>query len=345
MEGGRVDDDERDRLAARRDDEADSREADADQRELQIDARERVLDRWEQAIAAHARSLDLLDDRAEDDRNGARVQRERARQQRRDAAEVRRDSAIERDIRQLIHVDRADTAPPSHPADLDAAAWLGSLATALRTNPPLERAMELILAAGVDAIAECAAASMTSVSTGRLHTATSTADWATVLDAAQLELGCGPLPSAADGTMTVTSDLAGDARWPQLAGLPGAARSVISVGLLVDETATGVLTLYGAVGDQFDDQALRIADLLAALATAVLGRTLERLTHEARAEAWQHALASRDVIGQAKGILMEQRSTTADEAFHVLREASQRLNRKLRVIAEHVVTDRDLPDD
>jgi hypothetical protein len=346
VEGGHPDDDERDRLAERRDDEADSREADADQRELGIDARERVLDRWEQEIAARARSLDLLDELAEEDRDRARLQRERAHQQRRDASEVRRDAAIDRDIRRVLHVDRTDTTrAASRPADLDGATWFAALASGLRTNPPLEQALELILAAGVDAIAGCAAASVTSVSTGRLHTVTSTADWAAVLDAAQLELDCGPMPSAVDGTTVATSDLAGDERWPQLAGLPGAARSVISVGLLVDETATGVLTLYGAVGDQFDDRARRVADLLAALATTVLGRTFERLTHEARAEAWQHALASRDVIGQAKGILMEQRSTTADEAFHVLREASQRLNRKLRVIAEHVVTERHLPDD
>ena len=89
---------------------------------------------------------------------------------------------------------------------------------------------------------------------------------------------------------------------------------------------------------------MRIGDLLAAHANAALARTLERLTYEAQAEAWQHALASRDVIGQAKGILMEQRSCTADEAFHLLRETSQRLNVKVRVIAEHVVTKRVLPD-
>ena len=146
--------------------------------------------------------------------------------------------------------------------------------------------------------------------------------------------------------MVVTTDLTGDERWPRLAGLPdtNAARSVISVGLVVGGAGTGVLTLYADVGGHFGHQALRIGDLLAAHAAAALGRTLERLTYEAQAEAWQQALASRDVIGQAKGILMEQDASTADEAFHLLRDASQRLNVKLRVIAEQVVAHRRLPD-
>jgi len=49
------------------------------------------------------------------------------------------------------------------------------------------------------------------------------------------------------------------------------------------------------------------------------------------------ALASRDVIGQAKGILMERLKLTADEAFDQLREASQHSNRKVAELA-HVLT-------
>ena len=45
------------------------------------------------------------------------------------------------------------------------------------------------------------------------------------------------------------------------------------------------------------------------------------------------ALLSRDVIGQAKGILMERLKLTPEEAFDVLRHASQRLNEKLHTVA------------
>jgi AmiR/NasT family two-component response regulator len=49
------------------------------------------------------------------------------------------------------------------------------------------------------------------------------------------------------------------------------------------------------------------------------------------------ALVNRDVIGQAKGILMERRGISADEAFDVLRRASQSLNIKLTTVAQTLV--------
>ena len=51
----------------------------------------------------------------------------------------------------------------------------------------------------------------------------------------------------------------------------------------------------------------------------------------------RRALQSRDVIGQAKGILMERRGISADEAFAVLRAASQSLNVKLTQVAQTLV--------
>jgi GAF domain-containing protein len=49
------------------------------------------------------------------------------------------------------------------------------------------------------------------------------------------------------------------------------------------------------------------------------------------------AMQSRAVIEQAKGVLMAQRHVDADQAFEILREASQRYNRKLRDIAAGIV--------
>ena len=57
----------------------------------------------------------------------------------------------------------------------------------------------------------------------------------------------------------------------------------------------------------------------------------------------QEALASRDVIGQAKGILMASEGIDAEEAFAVLRRASQRSHRKLHDVAAEVVAARQRP--
>jgi AmiR/NasT family two-component response regulator len=51
----------------------------------------------------------------------------------------------------------------------------------------------------------------------------------------------------------------------------------------------------------------------------------------------REALESRELIGQAKGILMARERCSADAAFDILREVSQRTNRKLREVAQDVV--------
>jgi AmiR/NasT family two-component response regulator len=57
----------------------------------------------------------------------------------------------------------------------------------------------------------------------------------------------------------------------------------------------------------------------------------------------ERALASRDTIGQAKGILMERLRITADEAFEKLRLASQHTNRKLSSLAEQLAATGEWP--
>jgi ANTAR domain len=75
---------------------------------------------------------------------------------------------------------------------------------------------------------------------------------------------------------------------------------------------------------------------------------LDRLAAPALAEAQragqlQEALGNRDVIGQAKGILMERHSITADTAFGVLSRVSQAENMKLAEIVRHLTETGKLP--
>lgn len=93
----------------------------------------------------------------------------------------------------------------------------------------------------------------------------------------------------------------------------------------------GALNLYSKSPDAFDDESREMGSVFAAHAAVALGSA----RNEEHLEA---ALASRDVIGQAKGLLMAREGITPDEAFAVLRKASQRLNVKLRDIAGRVVT-------
>ncbi|MBV9411159.1 MAG: ANTAR domain-containing protein [Acidimicrobiia bacterium] len=62
-----------------------------------------------------------------------------------------------------------------------------------------------------------------------------------------------------------------------------------------------------------------------------------------KVEGLEEALRSRDVIGQAKGILMERLHMTADQAFEELRSMSQKQNLKVRDIASHLAETGEWP--
>lgn len=55
------------------------------------------------------------------------------------------------------------------------------------------------------------------------------------------------------------------------------------------------------------------------------------------------AVASRDVIGQAKGVLMERHALDADQAFRMLRGLSHRTNVPISELARRLVERSDLP--
>jgi AmiR/NasT family two-component response regulator len=65
---------------------------------------------------------------------------------------------------------------------------------------------------------------------------------------------------------------------------------------------------------------------------------------ERRAENLHAALVTRELIGQAQGILIERERITGDQAFHILRQASQHLNVKLREVAQDLIDTGERPD-
>ena len=139
-----------------------------------------------------------------------------------------------------------------------------------------------------------------------------------------------------------SADLATDTdHWPRFG--PHAAElglgSVLAVGLFPggEQPRLGALNIYAARPHALDTADRNIALLLASHASVALARA--RDVTAARLEATQltTALQSRDVIGQAKGVLMERRGLDAGEAFDILRAASQDLNVKLVEIAATLV--------
>ena len=116
-------------------------------------------------------------------------------------------------------------------------------------------------------------------------------------------------------------------------------RSVLSFGLVMQDHALGVLTVYSRFVDAFNDEAIARASVLADHAAIAIEGTLQ----EDRAHNLQRALGSNRVIGTATGILVERHKLTPEQAFDLLRSISQNSNRKLVDIAESLVTTGEVP--
>jgi hypothetical protein len=180
---------------------------------------------------------------------------------------------------------------------------------------------------------------------GRLHTPVETDPLGTELDELQERYGEGPCLDAARKpglAYTHSGDLGATAVWPRFgpAAADRGARSVLSTALLPDAMPprlSGALNVYSKQRDYFADETTRDrALLLATHASLALANTEAVRLAELREVQLRQAIDSRDVIGQAKGILMHRRGISADEAFDLLRRTSQELNVKLAELARTV---------
>ncbi|WP_226363491.1 ANTAR domain-containing protein [Pseudonocardia abyssalis] len=182
---------------------------------------------------------------------------------------------------------------------------------------------------------------------GGFHTPAETDPLATRLDEIQYRLDDGPCVDAtrkAGLGLTFCSDLATTTRFGGFG--PAAAelgvRSVLAVGLFPDGDGPrmGALNVYSRRVAGLDELDRDLALVLAAHASTALAATMAATSAELESAQLRQALHSRDVIGQAKGILMERRKIGSDEAFDVLRTASQSLNVKLAQVAQTLVDHR-----
>jgi len=145
-------------------------------------------------------------------------------------------------------------------------------------------------------------------------------------------------------------DLATEERWPSFSHAASAkgVRSLLALPLsntMQSSTATyGALNLYATYPSAFGVVERSKATLLAAIAGSAITATQTHVDEERKAQNLQAALLSRTIIGQAQGILMERERITADQAFDILRRASQHLNRKLREIAQDIVETGERPE-
>jgi len=158
-------------------------------------------------------------------------------------------------------------------------------------------------------------------------------------DMAQHATGQGPcLDAIREHATIVMDDLETDQRWPdyrsRVLGL--GVRSMISFRLFVTDDSMGALDVYSRRPHAFDRRSQLIGQVFAAQASVAMKAALIEA-------GLQTALQSRDVIGQAKGIVMARHRLTADMAYEVLRRLSQDRNQKLTELAEEIARTGQLP--
>jgi hypothetical protein len=198
----------------------------------------------------------------------------------------------------------------------------------------------------VDTIEGCDYAGLFVNQDGQITTPAQSAPMVVAIDALQHKHAQGPcLDAITEAQMYYAHDLVQEDRWPRFASdaTTTGIRSVLALPLAPDANP-GALNLYARYPDAFGvvDRAKGV--LLASLSNLALSVAHFNEDKMRRVDELRTAMITREVIGQAQGILMEREKITPDQAFDILRRASQHLNLKLRDVAQSMVDTGQSPD-
>jgi GAF domain-containing protein len=205
------------------------------------------------------------------------------------------------------------------------------------TDNALERAVQT--ARGLVSNADLAGLSV--FTPGGVDTPAATHDDLRHIDLMQHQLGEGPCLRELRGTDVIrVGNVASDLRWPVWGPAISEKfdiRSSLSFHLFTDGEQLAALTLYSKKPDSFDQDDVVDGLAVAAHAAVSLARTTDR-------DQLHQAMRSRQVIGEATGMLRERFNLSSDRAFEVLKRVSSHSNLKVVHVAQHVVDTGELPE-
>ena len=207
------------------------------------------------------------------------------------------------------------------------------LTSAFSAHLDPDTALEHITTAAVDLVDGIDYADVMLIESGSYRSVAPTAQVVVDLDETQMRLQQGPcLEAATSDAIVRAADLRQDQRWPDFAAaaLERGVHSVLSFQLYTHRTGTGALNLLGKQPHALDIQSEATLAMLATHAAITLLAARKEVQFES-------ALASRDVIGQAKGIIMERFKLDASRAFALMTKLSQDGNIPVRVLAQQLV--------
>jgi GAF domain-containing protein len=238
------------------------------------------------------------------------------------------------DRRKLSSVGPAPQEGETGPGQLAHA--LSELARDLHRADDPEDVLREVVQAAMELVPGAQAGSVTSLLVGKgvVHKAESGQLPARV-DAVMSELDEGPCLDALLGRRIVrVDDMRRELRWQQFAPRAAAlgALSMLAFPMFVENDNLCALNLYSYRADAFTDESEHVGRLLAAHAAVAYSGAR-------REENLLAAMETRDLIGQAVGLLMERHSITSNRSFETLVRFSRQTNRKLRDVAAELVRD------
>ena len=176
---------------------------------------------------------------------------------------------------------------------------------------------------------------------GRLCFVTAVNQSSGELERNQEQHQAGPCRDAYDTgeVVRVTDVRLESARWPEFAAAATSLNVAGAAGIpmrLADKII-GALNLYAPLPREWSDEAIAVAGVLADVATSYVVNASKLRQQQQLGEQLQHALESRIVIEQAKGITAQQNGVTIDQAYQLIRGHARSNNTSLRAVAEAIV--------
>lgn len=196
-----------------------------------------------------------------------------------------------------------------------------------------ESILSRVTAAAVELIPGASCADVLIIENGNFRSVASTSEIPSTLDNAQKMYSEGPcLDAIVADSVIRASDFRTETRWPTFreAAVDNGVHSALSYQLYATGTGRAALNIFGNEPDAFDIEAEQIGTMLATHAAQVLRASDKK-------QQFDSALASRDLIGQAKGMIMERFAIDAVQAFELMAKLSQESNLPVRELARDIV--------
>jgi GAF domain-containing protein len=212
----------------------------------------------------------------------------------------------------------------------------------LFSEETMQSALDATVSLAREILEETTGAGVTLQRDGKYRTAAaySAGDVVERADDLQYELNEGPCLSAIKENHSFRIDsMRAETRWAQWASRVAemGMMSTLSVPLVIRGEPIGTIKVYSGYAGAYDDRHMRILSAFADQAAIVLSNVRDYFDAQQLSDQLREALETRQMIGQATGVIMEREGLDEEAAFATLRRTSQNSNVKLKDIARQVV--------